>query len=258
MRRRDDTLKKTYTVMGSIIILLIIILICIYIRYLTVDVITLGNLLLDIIVNLFFLLLTVFILENLFKFQQKKVDDRKELNRYLKSLKVHHDKLMGELKVFLVIFIVKSGYSVTENKLDYPRDFTTFDKFVNDYEKYIDENFINKPIELQKYSDTLSFDKYKEYLTYDMFLKENKTYILNKIEQYIMLYSKIIPVPVLKELAKIQSVLQNDSVFKFYDDETNLKKRESETLTDSNIINFKQAINGLLCSIVSLDKSINE
>lgn len=236
-------------IVSSLILILIIISTSVLCVFIGVDVNTLENLLINFIINLVFLIFTVIILDRLFAEHHKRLDHKEELTDYLKALEKHHQRLASEIRVFIAIFLMKSGNKSLENKNDVPSGYKSFDDLFKNYKNYIQKDFVNKKICFTVPSKVTYFGKEQIVLTYNDFMKSEKEELLSKVNQYIILYFNIMPKDILKALAEIQSLLQTNPVFSVYNDESTIEKKKEELLSKDGIEFYTEHVFRLLKSI---------
>ncbi|GIO22424.1 hypothetical protein [Oceanobacillus sp. J11TS1] len=238
-------------------IFIIVMLIWIFHKAFTINRIDIESALNGLIVNLFMLGITVFVLDLLIKKRTEKEKRNVELNEYKDLLTTEHHILAGVLENFLQILITKRGFLSDglyfSDNLDPDSEDITLKELKDTLNKYVGPEFRSSNIEIKNIS-TGGKDNAKDHsLSYAEFLQHQKSFVSDKISNYINSYHIFIPHDITKRLVTINSSLEYSLVFlenKNRDiiDKKSLKKelqekyQETLTILIDNVIEFKESI----------------
>lgn len=251
-----EKLKKIYICTFSFVILLIAILVSVQHIYFGIETETFENVILGLISNLLVLIITVFVLDRLFKNHHDRINKEKELNDYKDILSDAHNELVFQIENFIIVFLTKSEakYKIGKNGTEY--HLLELEELKNNIDEYIDKDFLKQKVKLMQQVNS-NFDVKEVELSHTDYLIHSKDSILSSINQYILLYSRLMPKNILEKLVEIELMIKKDSIFLVPREMGVFLDLDNQELNEQSIEYFKKRLTLLMDSIIYFKNSID-
>lgn len=209
------------------------------------------------IVNLFMLGITVFVLDLFIKKRTEKEKKDIELNEYKDLLTTEHQILAGVLENFLQILITKRGFLSDglyfSDNFDPDSENITLKELKDTLNERVDSEFRSRNFEMKNISIGGQDNAKDLSFSYAEFLQNQKPFVSDKISNYINSYHMFIPYDILKNLVAINSTIEYSLVFheskhRNIIDKKSLKKELQE--------NYKETLTKLIDYVIEFKESI--